>query len=102
MDLTNTQEVDLSVVVTNRLGGPATVESPEWFTSNSEVVGLTPSGLSCLVKSIGPVGTATVTFQADADLGAGVTPISGTIDINVTPAAAQNVAIIAGAAREQA
>lgn len=103
-DLTDTQEVLVSVDLKTKRGNPAKVDGvPEWSTDNTEVLALTPAadGLSCTVSAVGPLGTANVTLKADADLGAGVTPIFGVLEVNVTAGQATVVTLKPGAPTEQ-
>jgi len=102
--MTYSQQVTLSVAFTDKKGNPAAVDGvPEWSTDNPTVLALTPAadGLSCLVKAAGPLGTAKVTLKADADLGAGVTDIVGTFDVEITAGVATTVTITAGTPEEQ-
>ena len=61
-------------------------------------------GLSCKVTAIGPITdiVSTITFTADADLGAGVVPLIGTAECTrVTPGTATVVTLNVGAPQEQ-
>lgn len=102
--LTSSQEVDLSVRFSDRKGNPAQVQGPPlWQVDNPNVLALTPAddGLACTVSAVGPLGTATVSIQADADLGEGVKNLVGVFAVEVTGGEAQTVEIVPGAAREQ-
>lgn len=103
-DLAATQQVPVSVAFTDKKGNPAPVDGvPTWSTDNSEVLALTPAadGLSCVVAAVGPLGSATVTLQADADLGEGVVSIVGSLSVNVTAGSATVVALTPGVPEEQ-
>lgn len=102
--LTDTQQVSLSVVFTDKKGQPAKVDGvPEWLVDNPNVLALKPAtdGLSCVVSAVGPLGTATVSLKADADLGTGVTSITGSFGVEVTGGAATGVTITPGTPTEQ-
>jgi len=76
-----------TLVITNDAGEPATVDgAPVWASSDETVVSVVAAedGLSADISAVAP-GTARVTVTADADMGAGVTEITGvTEDIVVT------------------
>lgn len=102
--ITDSQQVTLGVKFLDKKGQPAKVDGvPVWLTDNSEVLALTPAadGLSCLVKAVGPLGTAKVSMTADADLGAGVIDLVGVEDVTVTAGQATVVSITAGPPEEQ-
>ncbi len=103
-ELTDCQQVTLSVTFLDKKGNPARVDgAPAWLVDNPNVLALTPAadGLSCLVSAVGPLGSALVTLTADADLGAGVVSVIGTFAVDVTAGAATTVAITAGTPEEQ-
>lgn len=69
-------------------GNPAAVDGvPVWTSSDETVLQILveADGMSATVATVAP-GTARITVQADADLGAGVLPITGVSeDVVVTP-----------------
>jgi hypothetical protein len=75
------------LTITNATGQPATVDGvPVWASSDETILKATPAadGMSGVVDTVGP-GTARISITADADLGAGVTTITGVSeDIDVT------------------
>lgn len=86
--LNTSQRYNAVLAITNNQGNPAPVQegSIVWASSNDTVLTVTPSadGMSCVIDSVAP-GTARVTVQADADLGEGVSNITGVSeDIEVT------------------
>jgi hypothetical protein len=102
--ISTTQQVQLSAKFSDRRGRPAQVDGrPEWSTDKSDVLMLSPTddGLSCVVAAAGPLGTARVTMTADADLGDGVKPLIGFLDVEVTPGEATVVEVTAGSPEEQ-
>ncbi len=89
--LIDSQKVAIAITPKDKAGQPAKVDgAPVWLTSNSEVltVETAADGLSAVVTAVGPLGTATISVSADADLGEGSTPLSGSIDIEVQGGAA--------------
>ena len=102
--LTSTQKQSLSVVFTDKKGNPAPVDGiPAWGVDNPNVLALDPApdGMSCEVAAVGPLGTAKVSIQADADLGAGVVALAGVYDVEVTASQATTVEITGGPIVEQ-
>lgn len=101
--MTDSQQTTCTFVATDRKGNPAPVETPEWMVDNPNLLALAPSpdGLSCVVSAVGPLGTARLTFRADADMGSGVSQISGTLDIEVVAGQATTVIINAAPPVEQ-
>ncbi len=104
MKMTSSQQVSLSVKFVDKRGNPAPVDGvPEWGSSNTDVVTLTVSedGLSAVAVAVGPLGSATVSVQADADMGSGTTPVAGSLDIDITAGSAVTVSITAGTPEDQ-
>lgn len=104
MNMTDSQQVSLTISPVDRKGNPAPVDGiPAWASSNTEVVTVAPApdGMSAVASAVGPLGTATVSVTADADLGAGVTEIAGSLDITITAGSASTVTITAGTPTEQ-
>ena len=104
VSLSDTQQTTLSVVFLDAKGNPAKVDgAPEWLVDNPNLLALAPAadGLSCVVSAVGPLGTATVSLKADADLGSGVTALVGSLDFEVTAGTATVVTITAGTTTEQ-
>jgi hypothetical protein len=102
--LPDSQQVRLSLAFVDKKGNPAPVDGkPEWQVDNPNVLALVPSddGLSCLVQAMGPLGPATVSVKADADMGEGVQPIAGLFEVMVTAGPAASVVITAGTPEEQ-
>lgn len=102
--ITVSQQVPVSVSFVDKKGNPAKVDGvPQWATDNSDVLLLEPAadGLSCNVKAVGMIGTGMVQVTADADLGAGFTPIIGTLQVDVTGGTAATVVLTPGSPTEQ-
>jgi hypothetical protein len=103
--MSDSQQTTVAVKFVDKKGQPAPVDGiPEWSTDNTDVLALTPAadGLSCLVQAVGPLGTGTLTLKADADVGDGVTPIVGTLEVVITGGQATTVTLEASEPVEQA
>jgi hypothetical protein len=78
---------NVALTITDSTGAAARVDGvPAWASSDATVlsVQVAADGMSAAVMTVGP-GTARVSVSADADLGAGVTTLTGVSeDINVT------------------
>jgi hypothetical protein len=78
---------NVALTITDPKGRPAKVDGvPVWSSSDATVLAVTAAadGMSAVVDTVA-AGTARITVTADADLGAGVTEITGVSeDVNVT------------------
>lgn len=101
-NLTATQQLTLTINPKDKKGNAAEVQDVTWASSDETVVTLVPAadGKSCLVVGGAP-GTGRVTVNADADLGAGVSPLIGEEPITVSAGTATVIQLTAGAAEEQ-
>jgi hypothetical protein len=75
---------------------------PVWASSDETVVTVAPAadGMSAVASGVAP-GTGRVVVTADADLGAGVTNITGILDFTITGGAAATIEIVAGTPVDQ-
>ena len=67
-------------------GNPAAVDGvPVWSTDHTDLITLVVSadGMSVDVAAVGPAGSAQITVEADADLGAGVESLITLAQIDV-------------------
>lgn len=98
--LTDVQKVSLSIAPVDAAGNPAPVETVAWTSSDEKVLTVVAAadGLSAVATAVGPLGTAQVTVSADAQIGDGVTTITGVLDVNVVASQATALGITAGAA----
>lgn len=67
-------------------GNAAIVDGvPVWKSSDESVATVVASedGLSATITPIGPIGTAQISVEADADLGEGVKPVITLVDLEV-------------------
>lgn len=98
-DVTTDQHFpSVALTITDAKNRPAKVDGvPIWASSDETVITVVAAtdGMSADIETVAP-GTARVTVTADADLGAGVTTITGvTEDINVTPGTSTAAALMA-------
>src|SRR5262245_52998880 len=99
VQLTSTQRQSLSVAFTDGKGNPAPVDGqPQRMVDNPNVIALSPSldGMACDIAAVGPLGTALVSIQADADMGAGYIAVAGTYAVEVIAGRATAVVIAGG------
>jgi hypothetical protein len=96
--LQNDQQVTASIQPVDAKGNPAKVDgAPEWSSSSEgvAVVKAAPDGLSATVAGI-DIGTCQINVKADADLGEGVTALTGTLDVEVLAGSAVALSITTG------
>lgn len=99
MEVKIQQKFTCSVEFQDQAGNVATVdEPPEWSVDPDGILTLEPSedGLSVVVKSETKAGSAQVLCKADADLGEGVTEITGMLSVTVLPGDAVTVTLNPG------
>src|SRR5258706_5801716 len=94
---TDQQYLGVTLTITNKKGQPAPVDgAPVWASSDATVLTVTEAadGMSGDIVTVAP-GVARVTVSADADLGSGVTTITGvTEDITVTLGTSAQASVI--------
>lgn len=98
--LTDEQQVTLRIEPKTAAGNPARIDGvPSWTVSSDDVLEIVPAadGMAALVRARGPLGTAQVFAEADADLGEGVRTIGGVLDVEVLAAEAVSLLVVAGA-----
>jgi len=101
--MTTTQQFTVTLAPVDKKGKPAPVDGePTWASSNAAVASVAPNpgGMSALVVAQG-VGDYSVSVSADADLGAGVTTITGQDTGTVSQGTATSVGLVAGPVEEQ-
>lgn len=104
MQLTDSQQVTLSVAFTDKRGQPAPIDGlPSWGVDNSDVLAITPAadGMSALVAAVGPLGSGMVSVTADSAPGDPVVTFAGTLQIDVTAGPATVANITPGTPEEQ-
>jgi len=98
------QQVPLSGQPVDKDGNPAPVDGvPTWTLSTPDFATLTdiaPDGLSATLKGIKP-GSFQVNMNGDADLGAGVKPITSMLDVELLPGEAVGFEMQTGTATDQ-
>ncbi len=100
MFLKVSEALPLTIEVKDKFGNPAKVDgAPQWAVTAPELASLEVSadGMSALVKPTGPVGPFKVQVTADADLGEGVKPVLGEMEVELLPGEAVSVGLAAGA-----
>ena len=103
MTLRDDQQVGLSIKIVDKKGNPAQVDgAPVWAGSDDTVITVTAAadGMSAVVVGVAP-GSARVVVTADADLGAGTTDLTGTLDFDVTAGGAVAITITPGTPTDQ-
>lgn len=102
--LTDSQQTAMAITVVDKKGNPAPIDgTPKWSSSDESLLAVTPSedGLSAVAVAVGPLGQAQVNVTVDADLGDGVLPLAGVLDVQIVGGQAVALAISAGIAEEQ-
>lgn len=102
--LTDTQQVAGTVAYVDKAGNPATVDgAPVWASSDETVLTVVAAadGMSGTFTATGKLGNAQGTITADADLGAGVSPVALTQDFTVIASAAVAGTVTLGSATEK-
>jgi len=103
MNLRDDQQVVLTIQPVDKKGAPALVDGvPVWASSDETVVTVTAAadGMSATAVGVAP-GTGRVVVTVDADLGAGVSDLTGTLDFTVTGGGAVSLNIVAGEPTDQ-
>lgn len=99
LTLSVTQKVELQLQPVDIKGNPAPVDGePLWDVSDPSLIDLVQShdGLSALVAARGGTGHVQVTVRADARLGPDTREIMGVLEIDLVPAEAVALGIVAG------
>jgi hypothetical protein len=104
--MTATQQCPLTFAVYDAKGNPASIDGlPVWATSDATKVALdiATDAMTAVARAVGPVTTENVqvSVQVDADLGTGVQPIIGLLDVQIVGGTATVVNISAGTPEEQ-
>jgi hypothetical protein len=103
--ITNEEKVGVSVSFFTDKGKPAKVDgAPVWKSSDESVATVVPSadGMSASIVSVdGAEGTATISVEGDADLGAGVVPVGASDTVLVTSPQASSASFTFGAPEQK-
>ena len=101
MQLPDDKSVSATVAFTDAKGNAAQVQgAPSWTVDPPDSVvtmAVAADGLSATFTPVGPLGSAQVSVSADADLGDGVTTITGLGTIEVIAGTAVTASINFGA-----
>lgn len=103
--LTESQNLPLSIEIDTRKGAghPAKIDGTPAWSCSDEAVGtldVAADGMSATFKSVAE-GSCSVTVTVDADTGEGVSPLIGSLDIQVAADGAAIVTISAGTPVDQ-
>jgi len=100
LQLTDIQEVVLSISPKDEEGNAAVLEgAPTWVSSDETLLMVTASddGMSATAATVGPLGSATVTVTAQGDLtGAGSDTLTDTVDVEIVASQASALNTSAG------
>lgn len=104
--MTATQQCALALEITDSHGNPAQVDGvPAWSSADDGKVSVEPSadGMSATIFAEGPMTTAPVQISvtADADMGEGIKPLVGLLDVTIIGGEATVIAITPGTPTEQ-
>ena len=98
--LPNDHKVRASIQPVDAKGNPAQIEgAATWSSSNDQIAALqnvAADGLSADVVPGATLGTCQINVQGDADLGSGVTNITGVLDVQVVAGSAVGFTITTG------
>lgn len=98
-DLKVTENRKALLTITDKKGNPAKVDgAPVWESSAPELLVIEPmeDGLTAVLKPVGPLGNVSVQVKADADLGEGVKPVTGQMDLNLVAGDAEILSLALG------
>ncbi len=104
LTLSVTQKAVLSVLPVDIKGNPAPLDgAPVWDASDPSLINVIPSidGYSAVISARGGVGHVQVSVRADARMGPDVREIIGILEIELVPAEAATLGIVAGEPMEQ-
>jgi len=107
--LKDNQKVPLSISAVDAKGNAAPVQDGSVVFTSSDpallTVGPDPDDagnqLKAVATAVGPLGAAQVTVTADADLGDGVTTLTGLVDVEIVAGQAVSLAVAAGVPVDQ-
>jgi hypothetical protein len=95
------QACDATLTVTDVKGDAAKLDGvPVWTSSDTSIltVSVSADGLSGTFQAVGPAGVATITVVGDADLSAGISALTGVLEVTVVLAdtLATSITVIPG------
>ncbi len=96
------EKVTLAIDPRDVDGNPAAIDgAPAWTSSDTTLIVVTPNPADAKQADAAtvpgaPLGTVTISVSVDADLGAGVTTLAGTLDIEKVAGDATVVNVVPG------
>lgn len=102
--LADNKKVGASVGFSDARGNDAQVQgAPVWSSSDESIATVVAAddGMTATISATGPLGTAQISVTADADLGDGVVPVGGLLDIEVVASQAVSANISVGEPEDQ-
>lgn len=99
--ITAEQKLPVTVFVTDKYSNPATLDGLlTWESTNPDLLTVTvlDDATSAELIPVGPAGLVQVIVRGDADLGDGIRPITGLIDIEIIGGEASLMTITPGLA----
>ena len=102
--ITDNQKFSVSIQPVDAKGNAARVDgTPNWQVGDFTILSVVQSddGMSAEVFALGALGVTQVIVSADADLGEGVKPITGILDVTVIGGEAIGFTINTGVPEEQ-
>lgn len=89
------QTFEATVSAVDSRGNPARIDGdPAWTVSDPALLSLTINGAQAIVSAAGPLGVGQLRVSVDADLGEGVRPLTGLLDIEVIGGEAVGLTIV--------
>lgn len=103
MVIKDTQKFTASIRPVDAKGNPALVQDGSVQWTGPDFLTVTPSadGLSADVSAKGPLGSGQLSVSADADLGDGVTTITGVLQVDVLAGQAVSLSVDSSTPAEQ-
>lgn len=104
VELLDDEEVIVTLAPKDAKGNAAKIDGvPQWQTSDATIATVVQGtdDSSATIRATGVVGGCTVSVTADADLGEGVSPIVGVLQVNVSAGSAVTVDISVGSPTKQ-
>lgn len=96
--LTDIQKVKIGpVTAVDAKGNPAPIEGVTFTSSDVAIVAVVDNGDgTATATAVGPLGTAQVRVDADAQIGDGVVPLTGLVDLEVVASEAVALSVAVG------
>lgn len=91
-----TEPKKFAIKITDRFGNEAMVDgAPVWAPTDASLadVAIAEDGMSAIVTPKGPIGSLKLQVNADADMGEGVKPLLGEIDLDLVAGDAEVITI---------